>query len=255
MPLALEERKTLQTPRGFMKANVFQAPGQFGLAEKPIPRAGTGEAVIQVRLTTICGTDVHIIRGEYPIEPGTTIGHEAVGVIHELGAGVTGYEVGQRVLVGAITPCAIEPCLGGARLHRHRSPHPARFDDADRHPARRAGQRVAAAGLARFADRRRPRRRSLWLIAEAYYRWRAGRGHGHGRREDAGDDRRRARLARRDVTPSRSCSGALVGAAMMSWQKDGMRYALPFGTFLSVGALAASLVGEPILTWYLSFYP
>jgi threonine dehydrogenase-like Zn-dependent dehydrogenase len=95
-----------------MKANVFRGPGKFGLEEKPIPHAANGEAVVQVRLTTICGTDIHIIRGEYPVQPGLTIGHEAVGVIHELGLGVTGYEVGQRVLLGAITPCGqCEPCL------------------------------------------------------------------------------------------------------------------------------------------------
>src|SRR5689334_9389852 len=103
-----------QLPRGFMKANVFRGPGQFGLEEKPIPTAGPGEAVIQVRLTTICGTDIHIVRGEYPVKTGLTVGHEAVGIIHELGAGVTGYELGQRVLVGAITPCGqCEPCLAG----------------------------------------------------------------------------------------------------------------------------------------------
>lgn len=112
--LALEERKGKQTPRGLMKANVFRAPGKFGLEEKPIPRAGYGEAVVQVRLTTICGTDIHIVKGEYPVQPGLTIGHEAVGVIHELGPGVSGYERGQRVLMGAITPCGqCEPCLGG----------------------------------------------------------------------------------------------------------------------------------------------
>jgi threonine dehydrogenase-like Zn-dependent dehydrogenase len=69
---------------------------------------------VQVRLTTICGTDIHIVKGEYPVRPGLTIGHEAAGVIHEIGLGVTGYEIGQRVLVGAITPCGqCEPCLGG----------------------------------------------------------------------------------------------------------------------------------------------
>ena len=51
MPLALEQRKTKQTPRGLMKANVFRGPGEFGLEERPIPRAGDGEAVVQVRLT------------------------------------------------------------------------------------------------------------------------------------------------------------------------------------------------------------
>ena len=111
---ALEERKTKQTPRGMMKANVFRGPGLFGLEEKAIPHAAYGEAVIRVRLTTICGTDIHIIKGEYPVQPGLTIGHEAVGVIHEIGPGVTGYQVGQRVLMGAITPCGqCEPCLSG----------------------------------------------------------------------------------------------------------------------------------------------
>ena len=69
---------------------------------------------MQVRLTTLCETDVHIVNGEYPVQAGITLGHEAVGVIHELGVGVTGYETGQRVVVGAITPCGqCEPCLGG----------------------------------------------------------------------------------------------------------------------------------------------
>jgi threonine dehydrogenase-like Zn-dependent dehydrogenase len=114
VPLVLEERKTKQTPRGFMKAHVFRAPGRFGLEEKPIPRAGAGEAIVRVRLTTICGTDIHIVRGEYPVVSGLTLGHEAVGVIHEIGPGVTGYEPGQRVLIGAITPCGqCEPCLAG----------------------------------------------------------------------------------------------------------------------------------------------
>jgi alcohol dehydrogenase len=65
-------------------------------------------------LTTICGTDLHILKGEYPVKPGLIIGHEPVGVIHELDDGVTGYQVGDRVLVGAITPCGqCNFCLGG----------------------------------------------------------------------------------------------------------------------------------------------
>jgi alcohol dehydrogenase len=118
MPFALiAEKKSSQDARcGAMRANVFRKPGEFGLEEKPIPTAGAGEAVIQVKLTTICGTDIHIVRGEYPVAEGLTLGHEAVGVIHELGAGVTGYSVGQRVLVGAITPCGqCEACLRGDR--------------------------------------------------------------------------------------------------------------------------------------------
>lgn len=111
----LQDRKTRQLPRGVMKANVFQGPGRFGLEEKLIPKPGPGEAVMQVRLTTICSTDVQIVNGEHPFQAGITVGHEAVGIIHELGVGVTGYEVGQRVLVGAITPCGqCEFCLSGA---------------------------------------------------------------------------------------------------------------------------------------------
>ena len=97
-----------------MKALVFRGPNNIAIEEVAIPRPGPGEAVIRVTLTTICGTDLHILRGEYPVKKGLTIGHECVGVVHELGIGVTGYELGDRVLVGAITPCGqCNACLRG----------------------------------------------------------------------------------------------------------------------------------------------
>ena len=97
-----------------MRATVFQGMNQFEVREVARPRAGPGEAVIRITLTTICGTDLHIIRGEYPVKPGLVIGHEPVGVIEELGSGVTGYVIGERVLVGAITPCGqCHACLSG----------------------------------------------------------------------------------------------------------------------------------------------
>src|SRR5919199_5858084 len=97
-----------------MRANVFRGKNDIGVEEVERPRAGVGEAVIRVTLTTICGTDLHIVRGEYPVRPGLVIGHEPVGVVEELGPGVTGYEVGDRVLVGAITPCGqCRGCLSG----------------------------------------------------------------------------------------------------------------------------------------------
>jgi alcohol dehydrogenase len=97
-----------------MRANVFRAPGHFGIEEVPKPCPGAGEALIRVTLTTICGTDLHIVRGEYEVAPGRVIGHEPVGVIEELGPGVLGYEIGDRVLVGAITPCGqCNACLSG----------------------------------------------------------------------------------------------------------------------------------------------
>ena len=97
-----------------MRANVFVAPNQLEMREVPRPRPGPGEAVIRVTMTTICGTDVHILRGEYPVRSGLVIGHEAVGIIEELGVGLTGYSTGDRVLVGAITPCGqCHACLSG----------------------------------------------------------------------------------------------------------------------------------------------
>ncbi|RKH66390.1 zinc-binding dehydrogenase [Corallococcus llansteffanensis] len=97
-----------------MRATVFRGINQVGVEEVERPKAGAGEAVIRVTLTTICGTDVHIVRGEYPVKPGLTVGHEMVGVIDELGPGVTGYQEGERVLVGAITPCGqCRGCLSG----------------------------------------------------------------------------------------------------------------------------------------------
>src|SRR6202142_2826297 len=97
-----------------MKALVFHGPGNISLETVPIPKARAGEGGIRVTLTTICGTDLHILKGEYPVKPGLGRGQEPVGVIHEIGDGVTGYQVRDRVLVGAITPCGqCNSCLSG----------------------------------------------------------------------------------------------------------------------------------------------
>lgn len=97
-----------------MQATVFHGVNDIRVESVPKPSAGPGEAVLRITATTICGTDLHIVRGEYPVKPGLIIGHEPVGVIEELGAGVTGYNIGDRVLVGAITPCGqCRACLSG----------------------------------------------------------------------------------------------------------------------------------------------
>jgi threonine dehydrogenase-like Zn-dependent dehydrogenase len=109
-----ESGQPMQVKPGMMKSLVFNGDQKISLDDRPIPKPGPGEAVIEVTLTTICGTDVHIVKGEYPVKRGLTLGHEAVGRIHELGSGVSGYEIGERVLVGAITPCGqCNYCLGG----------------------------------------------------------------------------------------------------------------------------------------------
>jgi alcohol dehydrogenase len=97
-----------------MRAAVFQGKGKIELREVPRPVPGVGQALIKVTLTTICGTDVHILKGEYPVRDGLIVGHEPVGVIEELGPGVVGYGKGERVIVGAITPCGqCRACLTG----------------------------------------------------------------------------------------------------------------------------------------------
>ncbi|MCX7564051.1 NAD(P)-dependent alcohol dehydrogenase [Xanthomonadaceae bacterium XH05] len=87
-----------------MKAAIFVEPGRIELADKPIPDVGPNDALIRITTTTICGTDVHILKGEYPVARGLTVGHEPVGVIEKLGSAVTGYHEGQRVVAGAICP-------------------------------------------------------------------------------------------------------------------------------------------------------
>ena len=99
-----------------MKAVVFKGKGQVAIEEVPRPVPKAGEALIRITTTTICGTDVHIIRGEYPVKPGLILGHEPVGIIAELGPGLEQvYTVGQRVIAGAITPCGqCFYCLNGS---------------------------------------------------------------------------------------------------------------------------------------------
>lgn len=97
-----------------MKAAVFVEKDRIELDEKKIPDVGPKDALIKVTTTTICGTDVHILKGEYPVERGLTVGHEPVGTIEKLGSAVDGYSEGQRVIAGAITPSGVSnACLCG----------------------------------------------------------------------------------------------------------------------------------------------
>jgi alcohol dehydrogenase len=106
-----------------MKAAIFIKPGEIILGEKPIPVIGPLDALIRITMTTICGTDIHILKGEYPVASGLTVGHEPVGIIEKLGAAVEGFSVGQRVIAGAITPsgtshaslCGFHSQCGGAQ--------------------------------------------------------------------------------------------------------------------------------------------
>jgi alcohol dehydrogenase len=104
-----------------MKAVVFHGVNDLRVESVPKPRPKAGEAVIRITATTICGTDVHIVNGEYPVRPGLILGHEPVGVIEELGPGLEEeYAMGQRVIAGAITPCGhCFYCLNGVHSQCH----------------------------------------------------------------------------------------------------------------------------------------
>ena len=75
-----------------MKATLFIEPGRIVLDEKPIPDVGANDALIKITTTTICGTDAHILKGEYPVERGLAIGHEPVNTIQKLGSNVVDYQ-------------------------------------------------------------------------------------------------------------------------------------------------------------------
>ncbi len=100
-----------------MKAFVMHAIGEVGVMEKPIPRAGPDDAIIRTTAALICTSDTHTVNGAIGPRKDLTLGHEAVGVIHKLGANAAAsglLRVGQRVAVNAITPCfGCENCLRG----------------------------------------------------------------------------------------------------------------------------------------------
>lgn len=90
-----------------MKALVYLGPGKHSLEDRPKPEVGSPtDAIVRVTKTTICGTDLHILKGDVPsCEPGRILGHEGVGVIESVGAAVTSFKAGDRVLISCISAC------------------------------------------------------------------------------------------------------------------------------------------------------
>src|SRR5947199_5871248 len=90
-----------------MKALVYHGPGQRAWEEVPDPTIQEPtDAIVRIDTSTICGTELHIMKGDVPeVTPGTILGHEAVGTVVETGSGVTTLEIGDRVLVSCITSC------------------------------------------------------------------------------------------------------------------------------------------------------
>ncbi len=103
-----------------MKALVYQGPGCKALEERPRPRiAKPGDAIVRIVKTSICGTDLHILKGDVATcAPGRILGHEGVGEIVEVGAGVTAFKPGDRVLISCITACGTcDRCRKGMFSH------------------------------------------------------------------------------------------------------------------------------------------
>ena len=89
-----------------MRAVVFREVGRVELAEVPDPRIeDPADAIVRVRLSAICGSDLHFVHGKAPLEPGETIGHEAIGVIEATGASVERFAPGDRVVVSCVIAC------------------------------------------------------------------------------------------------------------------------------------------------------
>ena len=103
-----------------MKALVYHGPGKKALENRPMPRIDTAtDAIVKLTKTTICGTDLHILKGDVATcAPGRILGHEGVGIIAEAGVGVTGFAKGDVVLISCISSCGkCEYCRRGMYSH------------------------------------------------------------------------------------------------------------------------------------------
>jgi len=111
---------TTTAPPTTMKALVYLGPGKSEVQERPVPRVSTPtDAVVKVRKTTICGTDLHILKGDVATcAPGRILGHEGIGTVAEVGAGVTQFHVGDPVIISCISACGkCDFCRKGMYSH------------------------------------------------------------------------------------------------------------------------------------------
>ncbi len=103
-----------------MKALVYRGVGFKAVEERAIPTiASPGDAIVKMTHTTICGTDLHILKGDVPsCTPGRILGHEGLGVVENVGAAVTSFKPGDKVLISCITACGkCDYCRRGMYSH------------------------------------------------------------------------------------------------------------------------------------------
>jgi alcohol dehydrogenase len=103
-----------------MKALVYRGPGKCSLEDRPLPSiVNQTDVIVRVTRTTICGTDLHILKGDVPTcEPGRILGHEGVGIVHETGSAVSSFKPGDHVLISCISSCGkCQYCRRGMYSH------------------------------------------------------------------------------------------------------------------------------------------
>ncbi|HWA45353.1 MAG TPA: zinc-dependent alcohol dehydrogenase family protein [Hypericibacter adhaerens] len=103
-----------------MKALVYRGPGRKAVEDRPKPTIqAPGDAIVKIVKTTICGTDLHILKGDVATcQPGRILGHEGVGIVDSVGAGVTAFKPGDRVLISCISSCGkCDYCRRGMYSH------------------------------------------------------------------------------------------------------------------------------------------
>ena len=116
----LSENSLLVIEKPKMKALVYHGPGKKALEDKPRPGIKKPtDAIIKIIKTTICGTDLHIMKGDLPeVSDGRIIGHEGVGIVEEIGSAVSNFKVGDHVIISCITSCGkCEYCKKGMYSH------------------------------------------------------------------------------------------------------------------------------------------
>ena len=119
-PVETTQETPARTTGAVMKALVYHGPGQRAWEEKPVPTIrDAGDAIVRITTSTICGTDLHILKGDVPsVTDGRILGHEGIGVVEAVGPGVTSFRKGDKVLISCITSCGTcDFCRKGMYSH------------------------------------------------------------------------------------------------------------------------------------------